>query len=57
MDAATPPFSDESLSDYFEQAPIALHLVAPDGTILRANKAELDMLGYATSPSSMPIRR
>ena len=48
MDAASTPFSDEPLSDYFEQAPIALHLVAPDGTILRANKAELDMLGYAS---------
>ncbi len=39
-------FPEEPLSDYFEQAPIALHLVAADGTILRANKAELDMLGY-----------
>lgn len=34
------------LEDFFENAAIGLHIVAADGTILRANKAELDMLGY-----------
>jgi PAS domain S-box-containing protein len=35
------------LEDFFENAPVALHLVARDGTIVRANRAELDMLGYS----------
>ena len=35
---------DEDLSEFFEQAAVALHFVGPDGTILRANKAELDLL-------------
>lgn len=38
--------SRRDLSDFFEQASVGLHWVGPDGTILRANQAELDMLGY-----------
>ncbi|NYZ63181.1 sensor histidine kinase [Luteimonas deserti] len=34
------------LEDFFENSAVGLHLVAGDGTILRANQAELDMLGY-----------
>jgi two-component system, cell cycle sensor histidine kinase and response regulator CckA len=34
------------LADFFETASIAMHWVGPDGTILRTNQAELDMLGY-----------
>ncbi|WP_407351543.1 PAS domain S-box protein [Luteimonas sp. R10] len=34
------------LEDFFHNAAVALHLVAADGTILRANQAELDLLGY-----------
>ena len=34
------------LEDFFENSAIGLHIVSGDGTILRANKAELDMLGY-----------
>jgi hypothetical protein len=37
----------DELSDYFNGAPIGLHLTAPDGTITRANLAELQLLGYA----------
>ena len=37
---------EAELSDFFENAAIGLHWVGPDGTILRANQAELDMLGY-----------
>lgn len=37
----------DELEDFFENAAIGLHIVAADGTILRANKAELDLLGYA----------
>jgi PAS domain S-box-containing protein len=35
------------LEDLFENGAIAIHLVGADGTILRANRAELDLLGYA----------
>ncbi len=33
--------------DFFENGGIALHLVGSDGTILHANQAELDLLGFA----------
>lgn len=36
----------EELTDFFENASEALHWVGPDGIILWANQAELDMLGY-----------
>ena len=39
--------SEQELADFFENATIGLHWVGPDGTILRANQAELDMLGYS----------
>lgn len=35
------------LQDFFENGAVALHVVGSDGTILRANKAELDLLGYS----------
>ncbi|MCE9548540.1 MAG: PAS domain S-box protein, partial [Planctomycetia bacterium] len=38
--------SEQELADFFENAPVGLHWVGPDGIILRANKAELEMLGY-----------
>ena len=38
--------SEEELADFFETASIGLHWVGEDGTILRANQAELDLLGY-----------
>ena len=38
---------DEQLRDFVENAPIGLHQVGADGTILWANRAELAMLGYA----------
>jgi PAS domain S-box-containing protein len=38
--------SERELADFFENATIGLHWVGPDGTVLRANRAELDMLGY-----------
>src|SRR5687768_10109615 len=41
--------SQEELSDFFENAAVAIHWVAPDGTILRVNQAELDLLGYTRS--------
>ncbi|MEX5218923.1 MAG: response regulator [Nitrospira sp.] len=38
---------EQELADFVENAVEGLHQVGPDGTILWANKAELDLLGYA----------
>ncbi len=38
---------EQELSDFFESASVGLHWVGADGTILRVNQAELDMMGYA----------
>ena len=38
--------SDLDLEDFFENGALPLHMVGPDGTILRANKAELALMGY-----------
>lgn len=38
--------SEAELTDFFENAAVALHWVGPDGIIMRVNQAELDMLGY-----------
>ena len=35
------------LEDFFENGAIGLHIVAGDGTVLKANKAELQLLGYS----------
>jgi two-component system, chemotaxis family, CheB/CheR fusion protein len=37
----------ENLSDFVENATIAMHWVGPEGIILWANRTELEMLGYA----------
>jgi len=39
--------SRQDLEDFFENGTVALHWVGADGTILRANQAELDLLGYS----------
>ncbi len=39
--------SERELSEFFENATLGLHCVGPDGIILRANQAELNLLGYA----------
>ena len=39
--------SEQELADFFENATVGLHSTGPDGTILRANRAELSMLGYS----------
>ena len=38
--------SEQSLADFFENANVCLHWVGPDGIILRANRAELELLGH-----------
>ncbi|MBZ9701699.1 MULTISPECIES: PAS domain S-box protein [unclassified Mesorhizobium] len=40
------PILSDEFEDFFENAAIALHFVGKDGTILRANRAELEMLGF-----------
>jgi PAS domain S-box-containing protein len=44
----TVPFdgNGHDFEDFFENGAVALHLVGSDGTILHANKAELELLGY-----------
>ncbi|HEX8651047.1 MAG TPA: PAS domain S-box protein [Pyrinomonadaceae bacterium] len=37
---------EEDLTDFIENSAVGLHWVGPDGTILWANKAELELLGY-----------
>src|SRR5882724_10686937 len=39
--------SQQELTDFIEHASIAMHWVDPDGIILWANHAELEMMGYA----------
>lgn len=38
---------ESELEDFFENGAVPLHIVSADGTIQRANRAELDMLGYS----------
>ncbi len=38
--------SEQELADFFDQATVGLHWVGSDGIILRANQAELNLLGY-----------
>ena len=39
--------AEQELKDFVENAPIGLHWLGADGTILWANQAELDLLGYS----------
>jgi PAS domain S-box-containing protein len=36
----------QELEDFFENSVVGLHWVGPDGTILWANRAEMELLGY-----------
>lgn len=38
--------SEHELDDFFENSAVGLHIVNRDGVIVRANKAELELLGY-----------
>lgn len=42
-----PGHESEQFVDFFENSPVPMHWVGPDGTVLRANQAELDALGYS----------
>jgi len=39
--------SERDLSDFFDNAIVGLHWVGPDGIILRANRADMDLVGYS----------
>jgi PAS domain S-box-containing protein len=43
----TPEERYRELQDFIENAAVAMHWVSEDGTILWANKAELELLGYS----------
>jgi PAS domain S-box-containing protein len=47
--AASSSPSQQDLSDFVENAVVCLHWVAADGTIIWANQAELDLLGYTSA--------
>ncbi len=38
---------NRDLEDFFDNGAVGLHIVSGDGTIVRANRAELDLLGYS----------
>jgi PAS domain S-box-containing protein len=38
---------EQELRDFLENGAVGLHWVGPDGTILWANRAELDLMGYS----------
>ena len=38
--------TERELRDFFDNATVGLHWVGPQGTILRVNQAELELLGY-----------
>ncbi len=39
--------TNRDLEDFFENSAVGLHIVSGDGIVLRANRAELELLGYA----------
>ena len=39
--------SQRQLEDFFTNASVGLHIVGPSGVILRANRSELEILGYS----------
>ena len=43
------PESDQELREFLDHATVGLRWVDPDGRILWANKAELDLTGYPES--------
>lgn len=49
--AGSPPLpswrGEEELAEFFVNATVGMHWVWPDGTVLRVNRAELEMLGYS----------
>ncbi len=46
MDTTRRDQTQDDLEDFFENGAVALHWVGGDGTILRVNRAELELLGF-----------
>src|SRR5690242_19619919 len=46
-DDASRMTEEELLADFFENAAVGLHWVDREGKIIRANRAELELLGYS----------
>ena len=44
--SATTHVESKELEDFFENAAVGMLWVGPDGTVLRANKRKLELLGY-----------
>ena len=59
MSVSQPILPDQlDLEDFFENGTVGLHLVGSDGTILRANRAEYEGLGYSAEEYiGQPIAR
>ena len=43
------PATDELLQDFLDNATVAIHMINDRGTIIYANRAELEMLGYTAA--------
>ena len=46
LDSSTNSARDAELIDFFQNAPIAMHWLNGDGTVLWANQTEMNVLGY-----------
>jgi PAS domain S-box-containing protein len=42
----------ERINDFFDNAPVGVHFVGLNGVMMRANRAELTLLGYQDEPDS-----
>ena len=42
----------DELNDFFDNAPVGVHFVGLNGIMLRANKAEVSLLGYLEAPEN-----
>jgi len=46
ISGSSPRLTEQDYQDFFENGALALHLVGRDGTIVGANRAELELLGF-----------
>ena len=50
MSAEQKTYWFDVLNDFFDNAPVGVHFVGLNGVMMRANKAEVDLLGYSDDP-------
>ncbi|EIV92002.1 PAS domain-containing protein [Frankia sp. QA3] len=48
--AEEPQSAVDQLQDFFDNGPVAVHQVSPEGLMVRANQAQLRMLGHEAEP-------